>query len=65
LKGKLDLGLHPVDDLFEIDESREDKKRERLLDIPVPIFPTFRITHIRSGTMKVWRNWLKVSKRVG
>jgi ParB family chromosome partitioning protein len=35
LKSKLDLGLRPVDDLFETDESREDRKRERLIDLPL------------------------------
>ena len=33
MKGKLDLGLRSVDELFETDESREDRKRERLIDL--------------------------------
>jgi len=35
LKGKIDLGLRPVDELFETDESREDRKRERLMELPI------------------------------
>jgi len=35
LKGKLDLGLRPVDELFETDESREDRRRERIMEIPI------------------------------
>lgn len=35
MKGKLDLGLRPVDELFETDESREDRKRERLMELPI------------------------------
>ena len=35
MKGKIDLGLRPVDELFETDESREDRKRERLMELPI------------------------------
>lgn len=41
MKGKLDLGLRPVDELFETDESREDKKRERLIDLPLSEISNF------------------------
>lgn len=35
MKSKLDLGLRPVDELFETDASREDRKRERLMEIAI------------------------------
>lgn len=35
MKSKLDLGLRPVDDLFETDESREDRKRERIMELSI------------------------------
>ncbi|OJU08027.1 MAG: chromosome partitioning protein ParB [Clostridiales bacterium 43-6] len=35
MKGKLDLGLRPVDELFETDESRADRKRERIMELQI------------------------------
>ena len=35
MKGKLDLGIRPVDELFETDESRADRKRERIMELSI------------------------------
>lgn len=41
MKGKLDLGLRPVDELFETDESRADRKRERIMELQISEISNF------------------------
>jgi len=41
LKGKIDLALHPVDDLFTTEDLRKQKKQERLMDIPLELISNF------------------------
>lgn len=41
MKGKIDLALHPVDDLFTTEDLRQQKKQERLMDIPLELISDF------------------------
>ena len=41
MKGKIDLALHPVDDLFTTEDLRQEKKHERLMDIPIELISDF------------------------
>lgn len=41
MKGKIDLALHPVDDLFTSEDIRQEKKHERLMDIPIELISDF------------------------
>mgnify|MGYP001185911183 CR=1 FL=1 len=41
MKGKIDLALHPVDDLFTTEDLRKQKKQERLMDIPLELISNF------------------------
>jgi len=41
LKGKIDLALHPVDDLFTTEDLRQEKKHERLMEIPLELISDF------------------------
>jgi len=41
LKGKIDLALHPVDDLFTNDNIRAENKLERLMNLPIELISDF------------------------
>ncbi len=41
MKGKIDLALHPVDDLFTTEDLRQEKKHERLMEIPIELISDF------------------------
>ena len=41
MKGKIDLALHPVDDLFTTEDLRQEKKHERLMEIPLELISDF------------------------
>lgn len=41
MKGKIDLALHPVDDLFTTDDIRAENKLERLMNLPVELISDF------------------------
>lgn len=41
MKGKIDLALHPVDDLFTTEDLRQEKKQERLMEIPIELISDF------------------------
>ncbi len=41
MKGKIDLALHPVDDLFTSEDIRQERKHERLMDIPIELISDF------------------------
>lgn len=41
MKGKIDLALHPVDDLFTTDDIRAENKLERLMNLPIELISDF------------------------
>ncbi len=41
MKGKIDLALHPVDDLFTTEDLRQEKRHELLMDIPISMISDF------------------------
>lgn len=41
MKGKIDLALHPVDDLFTNDNIRAENKLERLMNLPIELISDF------------------------
>lgn len=41
MKGKIDLALHPVDDLFATDDIRAENKLERLMNLPIELISDF------------------------
>jgi len=41
LKSKIDLALHPVDDLFTTDDIRAENKLERLMNLPIELISDF------------------------
>ncbi len=41
MKGKIDLALHPVDDLFSTEDLRQEKRHEILMDIPISMISDF------------------------
>ncbi|NLB68862.1 MAG: ParB/RepB/Spo0J family partition protein [Lentisphaerae bacterium] len=41
MKGKIDLALHPVDDLFTTDDIRAENKLERLMNLPIKLISDF------------------------
>ena len=52
--------LSSFDDLFQTDESREDLKRERLMEIPISLIHDFPDHPYKVKVMKICLNLLKV-----